>query len=1306
MKLKTILFTLLAFIASGNVSAQYKSWPDGNGTRWSFTIDGNNATLCDEDNDESWDCCISGTIPANLTVPSQVTYSNKNYTVTGIQQNAFKGCSTITSITIPASVTFIGDYSVFEGCTNLANISVASGNTVYNDGGGKNCIIQTSSNELIVGAKNTSIPSTVTKIGTNAFKGRTGLTSITIPSSVTSIESSAFAGCTGLQSVTIEGARYIRSSAFSGCTSLTTVTIPATVTSIQSSAFSDCTSLTSVKISDIAAWYNIAFEYYDSNPLYYAHQLYLNNTKVTSLTIPSSVTEVKKYAFNGADFTSVTLSEGVTSIGMKAFQGCTSLTSVSIPSTVTSIGNNAFLDCTALTNITVASGNTSYNDGTNANGSNCIIETSSNKLIVGANNTTIPDGVETIGYMAFYGRTGLTTITLPYSIRSDKEGGIDPTAFRNCSNLTSVYAEIRPLYIPTISTSSNPFDGISSSCKLYIPYSSNNSIRNTFTGRGWNATIFKGGIVTTPRKVEHLAVTNIDDQQYTGSAITPAVTVRGVGGDASTILTSGTDYTLSYSNNTNVGTATVTITGQGNYTGTREVNFTITTRDASSLTISSIAAQTYTGSALTPTVTVKNGSLTLTSGTDYTVSYSNNINAGTATVTITGKGNYTGTKSANFTINAKNASNLTISSIAAQTYTGSALTPTVTVKNGSVTLTSGTDYTVSYSNNINAGTATVTITGKGNFTGTKAANFTINAKSASNLTISSIAAQTYTGSAITPTVTVKDGSTTLTSGTHYTVSYSNNINAGTATVTVTGKGNYTGTKAANFTINAKSASNLTISSIAAQTYTGSAITPTVTVKDGSTTLTSGTDYTVSYSNNINAGTAIVTITGKGNYTGTKSANFTINAKSASNLTISEIAAVTYNGSAQTPTVTVNDGTTTLVKDIDYTVSYSNNIDVGTATVTITGKGNYTGTKTANFTINPLIKDVSSLTISDIAAVTYNGSAQTPTVTVMDESTTLTNGTDYTVAYSNNTNAGTATATITGMGNYTGSRNVNFTINKAPLTITANSYTIDQGDAFPEFSVNYSGFQNGETSTLLKTQPTITCDATDSETAGVFDITPSGASATNYSFNYVSGTLTINEITSVSIAINSLGKGTYCSKFPLDFTGVSGIAAYIICGFKPSAGNLSTLRVFEVPEETGLYIVGTPGSTYDIPVAPTDFYYSSMMKGVTVATVIPATEDGYTNYVLSGDGHGGVIFKRANDTSSPANRAYVQVPTGTVGAREFLGIEIDDDSTTGLSGVSTPDIKEAEGDYYNLSGQKVQTPRRGIYIKNGKKVIIH
>jgi len=297
--------------------------------------------------------------------------------------------------------------------------------------------------------------------------------------------------------------------------------------------------------------------------------------------------------------------------------------------------------------------------------------------------------------------------------------------------------------------------------------------------------------------------------------------------------------------------------------------------DISAVEVLAINNQTYTGSAITPSITVKDGDTTLVKDTDYTVSYSNNVNEGTATVTITGKGNYSGTKEVTFTIVSKSLVNATVSDITNQSYTGSAITPSVTVKDGDTILEKDTDYTVSYSNNLNVGTATVTITGIGNYSGTKEVTFTIISKSLANATVSSITNQTYTGSVITPSVTVTDGSKTLVKDTDYTVSYSNNVNAGTATVTITGKGNYSGTKEVTFTIVSKSLANATVSSITNQTYTGSAITPSVTVKDGDTTLVKDTDYTVSYSNNVNAGTATVTITGKGNYTGTRTLNFTI-----------------------------------------------------------------------------------------------------------------------------------------------------------------------------------------------------------------------------------------------------------------------------------------------------------------------------------------------------------------------------------------------------------------------------------------------
>ena len=224
----------------------------------------------------------------------------------------------------------------------------------------------------------------VTTIGNYAFYNISYLSSVTIPNSVTSIGKSAFSICTSLSFVSIPNSvTSIGESAFYACTSLSSITIGNSVTSIGDFAFGDCIALTAVHYTgDMAGWCGITFDGYGSNPLQYAHNLYIDNTLVSELVIPESITEIKDNTFRGSSVTQVTIPNSVTSIGSYAFEMCSGLTSVTIGNSVTNISDYAFCKCRGLTSI------------------------------------TIPNSVTSIGEYAFAGCSGLTELLIPGSVTS------------------------------------------------------------------------------------------------------------------------------------------------------------------------------------------------------------------------------------------------------------------------------------------------------------------------------------------------------------------------------------------------------------------------------------------------------------------------------------------------------------------------------------------------------------------------------------------------------------------------------------------------------------------------------------------------------------------------------------------------------------------------------------------------------------------------------------------------------------------------------------------------------------------------
>jgi len=468
----------------------------------------------------------------------------------------------------------------------------------------------------------------------------------------------------------------------------------------------------------------------------------------------------------------------------------------------------------------------------------------------------------------------------------------------------------------------------------------------------------------------------------------------------------GTKYvnaTLGEYDVTNAGTKNCQVVGKGKYAGNYKFTYKI---GAISIVNGEFAIkdQSYTGNAVTLastdfTTSTLNG-LQLVYGRDYEVvpgSYKNNTDygRGNSTVTIQGIGNYAGTKAVSFLIKKDITSDDIefIYELSAE-YTGTQIKPELIIKDATRgTLVEDADYTLSYGTNKDVGNGTITVTAIGSiYKGTKTLSFGIGKYSIANVTAEPIAALEYTGSQIRPSVTLKYDGITLGSSDYYVTGYENNLNVGTATVIVRAKegSNFTGEKRISFTIEPKNIGTGDITAVivgSSFTYNGKAQRPSngnITVTDSlhGKTLTINEDYTISFINNTNAGSASsadgpkAVITGKGNYTGTLKVGFEIaayNISAADSVKIvAEQGPFVYNGAEQKPKLTVSLKSGVVLKETtsaiagDYTVVYNSNVNAGNAGYTVTFGSNFTGStvKNGSFTI-----DKADITAAEIVGAT-------------------------------------------------------------------------------------------------------------------------------------------------------------------------------------------------------------------------------------------------------------------------------------------------------------------------------------------------
>ena len=514
---------------------------------------------------------------------------------------------------------------------------------------------------------------------------------------------------------------------------------------------------------------------------------------------------------------------------------------------------------------------------------------------------------------------------------------------------------------------------------------------------------------------------------YNGKDVAPRVFVSAK--DGSDVPREGVDYKVTYTNNNAVGIGHATISGIGDYIGSQTVDFAIVdTIDLSTYCTAHAYDAFYTGDGVCPRVDVRlnteshdeacgNGGASRSDdapieGQDYTVSYEDNVEPGMATAVVRGRGRYVGEVRVQFHILRKSDFDLSDCSVRLDPpsgadrysyalkggeysflYTGSAVEPDVSVSlySGSgiyVELRAGVDYELDYRSNTEPGSATVAVRGINGLSGSRSLGFSVVRKlSVADLLLTKYdfeqsVYQLKPGFALAPKLKAFPS---FIEGADYTLSYSNCDKVGNGLVTVTGIGRYAGSVVIEVPIveslDRPLLSECCFGKIEDQVYTGSEIYPSVVLKNSSGVEVDQTkECSLRYSNNVNVGKATVTASesaSSSSYIGEVSTGFNILPADIDDAYFVPIGGATYTGNAVEPDVLVRFNGKTLVKGTDYDLSYSDNVEVGTAHVVVTGKGNFGGKREMTFNIvRPVIEFDQDMVEGETVSTRWNGKVNT------------------------------------------------------------------------------------------------------------------------------------------------------------------------------------------------------------------------------------------------------------------------------------------------------------------------------------------